>query len=124
MIVVVDVNIILSALIKDSTTRELIINSGQEFCFPEHSLGKIRKYQGLILQKSGLSETEFQKILSTIFSYIKIIPTEEIFFCWEEAKKVMEDIDPEDVTIIATALSQTNSIIWSDDSDFEKQDAI
>lgn len=44
MIIVVDVNVLLSALIKDSTTRELIIKSGQEFCFPEPALQKIRIY--------------------------------------------------------------------------------
>ena len=53
MMIVIDVNVILSALIKDSTTRAILIKSGQEFCFPEISLQKIRKYQDLILKKSG-----------------------------------------------------------------------
>jgi len=44
MIVIVDVNVILSALIKDSTTREIILKTEQDFCFPEPSLHTIRKY--------------------------------------------------------------------------------
>ena len=41
-----------------------------------------------------------------------------------EAKRIMEHIDPEDVTIIATALSQEDSIIWSDDKHFDQQDEV
>ena len=43
---------------------------------------------------------------------------------WDEAKKIMEHIDPEDVTFIATALCQNNAVIWSDDKHFKKQDKI
>ena len=43
---------------------------------------------------------------------------------WDKAKEIMEDIDKEDVVFIAAALSQENSIIWSDDKHFEKQDKV
>lgn len=56
--------------------------------------------------------------------FIRIIATEELLDNWEEARKIMENIDPEDVTFIATALSQENAVIWSDDNHFEKQDRI
>lgn len=48
MKIITDVNAIISALLKDSTSRNLIVNSGQDFCFPELSLHKIRKYQDYI----------------------------------------------------------------------------
>ena len=78
MIIIIDVNILLSALIKNSTTREIIIKSGQDFRFPEISLHKIRKYKDLILEKSGLSESEFLIIFNNLFKFIRIIPTEEL----------------------------------------------
>src|SRR3989338_7297090 len=106
MIVILDVNIILSALIKDSTTREIIIKSGFDFCFPEPSLEKIRKYKSLILEKSGLSAFEFLVILHNLFCFVRMVPTEEVLFHWKESKRIMEHIDPEDVTIISCALSQ------------------
>ena len=43
---------------------------------------------------------------------------------WDEAKQIMEHIDPEDVTFIAAALSQEDAVIWSDDRHFEKQDNV
>ncbi|HIG93742.1 MAG: Nucleotide-binding protein, PIN protein [archaeon GW2011_AR9] len=124
MIIIIDVNVFLSALIKDSTTREIILTYEQEFCFPEKSLQKIRKYKKLIQQKSGLSDLEFLKLFHTLLKFIRIIPDEELLAYWDEAKLIMEHIDPEDVTFIAAALSQEGAIIWSDDRHFEKQDKV
>lgn len=124
MKIIVDVNVILSALIRDSTTRKIILNSEFDFYFPEPSLHKIRKYKDYILEKSGLTEEEYNKIMATLFKYIRIAPTEEIEKNWSEAKKIMEHIDPEDVVFIAVALSISDSVIWSDDGHFEKQNKV
>ena len=124
MNVVLDVNIILSALIRDSTTRRIILNSAFDFYFPEPSLHKIRKYKGYIIKKSGLTEKECSKIMTTLFKYIRLVPTGEIDKNLDEAKKIMEHIDREDVIFIATALGIGNSLIWSDDKDFERQNKI
>ncbi len=124
MKIIADVNILISALLKESTSRNLIVNCGQDFCFPEPSLHKIRKYKDYMLEKTGFSELEFLVILHTILHFIRIIPTEEILRHWDEAKKSMEHIDPEDVTIIAAALSQENSVIWSNDVHFDQQNNV
>ena len=124
MKIVLDVNIILSALIRDSITREIILNSLFEFYFPEPSLHKIRMYKNYILEKSGLTDDGYGKLMETLFKYIRLVPTEEIEKNWDEAKKIMEHIDPEDVVFIATALSVADSVIWSDDRHFEKQDKV
>ena len=124
MKIVVDVNIILSALIRDSITRKIILNSLFEFYFPEPSLHKIRKYKNYILEKSGLADDGYGKLMETLFKYIRLVPTEEIEKNWDEAKKIMEHIDEEDVVFIATALSLKDSIIWSDDRHFERQDKV
>ena len=124
MIIIIDVNVFLSALIKDSTTREILLTYEQEFCFPEKSLQKIRKYKPLIQQKSGLSDLDFLKLFHSLLKFVRIIPDEELLDFWDEAKQIMEHIDPEDVTFIAAALSQDNAIIWSDDRHFEKQDKV
>ena len=124
MKIILDVNVILSALIRDSTTRKIILNSEFDLYFPESSLHKIRKYKDYILEKSGLTEEEYNKIMATLFKYIKLVSTEEIEKNWHEAKKIMEHIDKEDVVFIATALSIEDSIIWSDDRHFEKQNKV
>ena len=124
MIVVVDVNVLISALIRNSTTREIILKSEFDFCFPETSLEKIRKYKGYIKEKSGLSDLEFLKLFYHLIKVLRIIPEEEILRNWDGAKRIMGHIDTEDVTIIATALGQEESVVWSNDKHFDEQNKV
>ena len=74
MKVVIDTNIIIAALLKDSITRKIIIESGWEFYYPEISMHEIREHKNLILEKSGLSEEEYLELLKKLLSYINIVP--------------------------------------------------
>ncbi len=124
MKIVVDVNIVLSALIRDSSTRKIICELGQELYFPEPSLHKLRKYKDYVIGKAGLNEKDYTNLLAILFKYIKVIPTEEIKENWDKAKEIMGRVDEEDVVFIAAALSLDNSAIWSEDKDFERQTAV
>lgn len=121
---IIDTNILLSALIKDSTTRKVIVKSGWDFYYPEMSFHEVRKYKELVLKKSGMNEEDYSKLLDLILEHINILPDERIIKNLEEAKKIIGHIDPDDVVFVATELSIPDSIIWSDDSDFNKQDKI
>lgn len=124
MIIVIDVNVLFSAIIKDSTTRELLLKSEHEFYFPKPSKNKIEKYFDLILEKTKTTESELNQLLANIFCNVHTISEKELLTHWEEAKQIMHDIDPEDVTFIAAALAKDNAAIWSDDKHFEQQKAI
>lgn len=124
MKVVIDTNILMSALIKDSTTRKIIVKSNWEFYYPEVSLNEISKYRSLILQKSGMNEEEFTQLFNQLLSRIKIIPEGYTHKKLDKANKILGQIDPKDVVFIATALSITDSVIWSDDGHFEKQNEV
>jgi len=124
MKIVLDTNILMSALIKDSTTRKLIVQSDWEFYYPEVSLHEVRKHKNLILQKSGMGEEEFTRLFNQLLSHIKIIPEEYINRNLDEANIILGKIDINDVVFLATALSISDSVIWSDDRHFEKQDKV
>ena len=49
--------------------------------------------------------------MATLFKYIGLVPIQEIGENWNEAKKIMERSDPEDIVFIAVALSISNSVI-------------
>ena len=124
MIIVIDTNVLISALIKDSLTRRIIVGYGMNFVYPEISLHEIRKHEKLIIKKSGLTVDEFHRLLARILDYVVLVPTEVIEEHVREAKSIMCDIDPKDTVFIATALSFENAVIWSEDKDFDKQDKI
>ena len=124
MILVIDSNILLASLIRDSTVRRIIVESGWGFFYPESSFHEIRKYKDLVLEKSGMSEEDYTELLNHLLKHIKLVPEEEIKGNMEEADKLLGKIDPDDVVFLATAFSIENSKIWSDDPHLEKQDKI
>jgi len=123
MNIVVDTNVLISALIKDSITRNLIFYLPYTLLLPELELEEIENHKSEILLKSGLSELELDELLSNLLKYFKIIKTEEVIEYKETAHEIIGHIDEDDVIFFATALA-FNCQIWSDDSHFKKQQKI
>ena len=124
MRIVLDSNILISSLIKDSITREIILNSNNEFLLPEYSLLEIRKHENYILSKTQLSKEEFNRLIKKILEYINIVEIEKIINHKEKADKIIGDIDKDDVLLVACALAYPGSIIWSEDKHFKLQNKI
>ena len=122
--IVIDTNIIISALIKESITRKIIIESGFSFAYPEISMQEILRYRGYILEKGNYNESNFNSILNKLFEYINLVPLKIVNSKLSEAKKIMEKIDINDIIFLATALALNKATIWSDDKDFERQKII
>jgi len=124
MRLILDSNILISALIRDSKTREIILKSGFEFFHPRIAIENLNKYKELIIQKSGLDELEYEIILKEMVSRIALIDNAVFLDKLKEANRIMDKIDIEDVVFIALALSIQNDGIWTDDSHFQKQKKI
>ena len=71
-----------------------------------------------------MNETDYLKLFNYLLEHINLIPDEKILEKLNKAKKIMLHIDPDDVVFVAAALGLKDSIIWSDDSDFEKQNKV
>ena len=124
MRLILDTNIIMSALIRDSITRKMMIESGWRFYYPKESLQELEKYKFLILEKSGLSEEEYTNLYNFLISHIFTISSNRINENFKEADNILGKIDPNDVIFIALALSIENEGIWSDDSHFQQQEKV
>lgn len=123
MNIVVDTNVLISALIKDSMSRWLIVNSSHNLLLPELEIEEIESHKQEILRKSNLSEKEFRSLLFDLLKYVKIIKTEQIINYKEEAFRIIGNIDKDDTIFFATALA-FNCPIWSDDLHFKQQHKI
>ena len=124
MILIVDANVIISALIRDSKTRELLTISPFTLYSPDTLLDSINKYKDEFIEKSGLSKEDFETLLNFILEKVIIIRQEEYKSKTEQADEIMSHIDIEDVDYMALALSIENDGIWSDDAHFQIQDKI
>lgn len=118
--IVVDTNILISALIKDSITRRIIVNSNFNFAYPEISLQEIMRHKDYIIRKGEYKSEDFYIILNKLLEYITLIPLEVIISKLKEADKIMSKIDVNDTIFIAAALA-LNADIWSEDKDFDRQ---
>jgi len=123
MKLVVDANVVISALIADSRTRELIVTLEPDLFTPEFVHDEIGNYEDLIAEKSGMTPDRVAQFIDLLFQYIEAVPASEFYPCIEEAEEAMGDIDPDDVLYVACALARETGV-WSDDSDFDEQDLV
>lgn len=124
MKLVVDTKVLMSALIRNSISRRIIVESGWTFYYPSVSLKEIENHEELILEKSGMGNEEYQSILNVLFDYIRFISLEKFSGKMEEARQIIQHIDPDDVVFLALALSVKNDGIWTDDRHFQMQKEI
>ncbi len=123
MKIVIDTNMVMAALIKDSKARETIMSSKFEFVSPDFVLDEIYKYEDYICQKAGLSKEEFELLMALIFEKISVIADDEYEACKEDAKAIIKE-DAKDVPYVACYLALKCDGIWSNDPDYKGKKGI
>jgi predicted nucleic acid-binding protein len=123
MRLVVDTNIIFSALIRDSVTRHILLHIEAELLTVGFTYSELQKYKMEILKKSQASEEAVEIILQKIMAKINIVDDSLINLKFKDAYCIMKAIDIKDTPFLAAALA-TKSDIWSDDKHFEKQNKV
>jgi len=123
MKLVVDANVVISALIADSKARELVVTLEPDLFTPKFVHDEIGNYEELIVEKSGMTPDRVAQFVDLLFQYIEVVLASEFYPYIEEADAAIGDTDPDDVLYVTSALS-TDAGICSDDSDFEEQDIV
>jgi predicted nucleic acid-binding protein len=123
MKLVVDANVVISALIADSKTRELIVTLNPELLTPEVVHDEIGDHEALIVEKSGMGVERVRQFINLLFQYIETVPASEFYPYIKEAEEAVGNTDPDDVLYVACALAR-DAGVWSDDSDFDDQDLV
>ena len=118
---VVDTNIILSAMIKDSTIRKIIVESGIDFFTPDFTFDEINRHLNYICKKNSLNRKINLKILAVLSKYINVVDFGFYAHKITEARKLIGKIDEKDIPFLALALSFENDGIWTNDKHFLKQ---
>ena len=109
MSIVVDTNIFISALIKKGITRDIIVKSKQILLFPEFELEEILSHKQELIEKSRLSEREFNTLLLRMLNYVRIVPTDIVIEYREQAQKIISKIDPDTNFMLLSEYMKTRS---------------
>jgi predicted nucleic acid-binding protein len=118
MELVIDANILFSALIKDSFTSELLFEEELKLYTPEFIIDEFNKHEDLILQKTCRTREQFIEIMHCLKEVIKTIPEEGFSTSIKEAESISPDKD--DVMYFALALKMKCGI-WSNDKRLKEQ---
>jgi predicted nucleic acid-binding protein len=123
MRLVVDANVILSALISDSMTRRLIVTGNDELAAPAYIHEEVKRYVPLVVEKTDRNQATVEELAERLFTFITIVPHEEVVNRLHEAARAMQEIDPDDTLYIATALV-SDTTVWSDDNGLQEQNIV
>jgi predicted nucleic acid-binding protein len=124
MNIIIDSNIFIAALLKNGKIRDLIVNSSFDLLLPEVIYEEIREHKQELIEKSGLNENEFNSLSQIISQYVKIVPSIIAKPYKKQAEEIIKNVDEDDIPFIATSLACNSCPIWTDDTDFKKQNKI
>ena len=124
MNIVIDSNVLFSALIRNSSTRRLILEHDGTFLFPEQILQEFHKHKEELLTKSKIPPESFETLLNLLLSKVLIVHENTLEQHKTQAKQIVKDIDPDDAMFIACALAHPQSILWTDDRKLKEQEAV
>ena len=122
MRLIIDANVLFAALIKDSSTAQLLISDKFKFFAPEFLFEEFAKYEDYILKKTHRTKENFKEFYNLLKQKITIISKDEIDPFLEQAEEISPD--PKDTVYLALCLA-INSNFWSNDKELkEKQDLV
>ena len=123
MEIVLDTNILISSLLRNGLTRDIISVSPFKMYTVEYANIEIENHKDELLSKSKLDEKSFDYLKDFIFSKISFISLEDLAPFKDRAIEVMSEIDIDDSPFLALAMS-LNCPIWSNDVHFKRQDVV
>ncbi|QSW98159.1 PIN domain-containing protein [Haloterrigena alkaliphila] len=123
MKLVIDANVVISALIADSKTRELIVTLESDLLTPAFVHDDVENYEDVIVEEFGMKPDRVAQFIDLLFQYIEVVPVDDFYPAIENADAVIGDTDPDDVLYLACAIAN-DAAIWSDDSDFDEQNLV
>ena len=121
MNIIIDSNVLFSALIKDSKTRRTILEYDNCFLFPSFIFTETQRHKGELLAKSKMTKEEFDRLFQLILKKVIIVPNEALTSQKRAALEIVKDIDINDALFVACALAYPDSVIWSDDKKLKNQ---
>jgi predicted nucleic acid-binding protein len=123
MKIIVDTNIIFSALLKEDNhyARELIKNEeAHDFYAVYFTIVELFKHKERIQKFSKLSEEDILEALYELLKHINIINDDVISVSsWKQAMQLTHDVDIKDVPNIALTI-ELEALLWTNDNELKK----
>ncbi len=118
MKLVIDTNIVISSIIQNSFTRQLMFNPVLELFSPDYLLTELENNKEEIIQKAKISSKDFDDFIQITSKIVKIAPKQIYEQYISEVKEIIEDKDDWPFAALAIKLSENECGIWTNDKHF------
>jgi predicted nucleic acid-binding protein len=118
MELVIDTNIVFSAIVRNSVARLLLLNSRLILYSPEGLLSELEEHRDEIKEKSKLSDEKYNELMAILLSRIQLEPKEYISKFLIKALEFSPDKD--DSPFLALALAK-GIPLWSNDKPLKEK---
>ncbi len=118
---VIDTNRIMAGLLKDATSRRIILHPLFTFYAPDFCATELFRHRGFLMRKAGLSRRDFDQILHILLAQVTLIPFEDFEAFYDHAGEIMKLIDEDDTPFLAVGLALGIGHIWTEDRHFREQ---
>ncbi|TLZ74668.1 MAG: PIN domain-containing protein [Methanobacteriota archaeon] len=115
MKLVVDANILIAALLRDSTTRRLLVAGGHDLHAPEYLFDEIETHRDELSKRSGQTTEALEEARSILRAHVTEHEESVYGNELEKANSLLAGRDAKDVPYVALALALTADGIWSED---------
>lgn len=123
MMVVIDANAVISALLKDGKSRQIIVSGKFTLVAPDYLSDELYKHKKYIAEKAGISEGEVELLIVLLLRRIRIVPSTEYKDKMAKAVKLIEN-DVRDAPYVACCMALKCDGIWTNDSDYDDKEGI
>src|SRR3989344_111159 len=123
MQLVVDTNIVVSALLRKGDTRRVLLSNSFEFFSPESMKLEVLKHKKEFMEKGSMGEEEFFVVLGLELENISVLPVEEYSPFKKKALGLCPEGHEDDWPFIAVAL-KLGCPLWSQDSALKRHGVV
>ncbi len=121
LLLVVDANVIIAAILRDSTTRRILLGNEVLPVAPGIIIDEIVSNIREISAKSSLSEDACRRVIEILTRHLRLLSLPEYADFLPEAIESIGGRDASDAPYLAAAMAVGADGIWSHDADFSSQ---
>jgi len=124
MKLVIDTNRIMAGLLRDSTSRKIILHDSFSFYAPDYIKTELAKHRPYLVKKAKISEADFDLLMQTLLDDVELVPFEDFEPEYDHAMEIMGTVDENDASFLAVGLALAVEGIWTEDRHFLRQDLL
>ena len=114
MKVVLDTNVLVSALMRDGYTRTILLHPDLSLVTPEYALEEVQRHLPGIADRMRTSIQQARLTVELLLEHIETVPAAEYREFEARAEELIAAVDPDDVQFAALAMA-TGRPVWTQD---------